>query len=98
MKGDKKMENEAVVTEKKGLSIASMVLGIISIVAFCSTWIAIICSILAIIFGVIGKKKGGAGMAKAGLICGIIGLCLQVALVIFLAALLESVGLSFMAL
>ena len=92
------MENEAVVTEKKGLSIASMVLGIISIVAFCWTWVATICAILAIVFGIIGKKKGGAGMAKAGLICGIIGLCFQAALLIFLAAILESIGLSLLSL
>lgn len=90
------MENEA--TEKKGLSIAAMVLGIISIVAFCWTWPAIICAILAIIFGIVGKKKGGAGMAKAGLVCGIVGLSLQAALIIFLASLLESLGLSLFAL
>lgn len=76
------MENENTVnstpTEKKGLSIASMVLGIVSLVFCCNTWVCIICSILAIIFGVVGKKKGGVGMAKAGLIMGIIALAISV--------------------
>lgn len=43
--------------ESSGLSIASMVLGIISIVLFCIYYVSIPCAILAIIFGVIGRKK-----------------------------------------
>ena len=72
------MENEAVVTEKKGLSIASMVLGIVSIITYCIFFVSIPCSILAIIFAIIGKNKGGKGMAIAGLVCGIIGLAVQI--------------------
>lgn len=75
------MENENTVNtpvEKKGLSIASMILGIIAVVFCCNVWLCIPCSILAIIFGVIGKKKGGTGMAKAGLILGIIALALGI--------------------
>lgn len=67
------MESEAV-KQQKGLSIASMVLGIVSIVFYCFWFISIPCSILAIIFGVVGMKKGGKGMAIAGLVCGIIGI------------------------
>ena len=63
-------------TEKKGLSIASMILGIVAVVLCCFWYIAIPCSILAIIFGIIGKKKGGKGMATAGLILGIIAIAL----------------------
>ena len=79
------MENEVQnnpVGEKKGLSIASMVLGIVAVVFTCIWWISIPCSILAIIFGIIGKKKGGKGMAKAGFILGIIAIALYVLLVI----------------
>ena len=54
--------------EKKGLSIASMVLGIVSIVLFCIWYISLPCAILAIIFAVIGMKNGGKGMAIAGLV------------------------------
>ena len=43
--------------ESKGLSIASMVLGIVSIVFFCFTYLSIPCAILAVIFGFVGKKK-----------------------------------------
>lgn len=73
------MENENntnTPVEKKGMSIASLVLGIISLVLFCYIYVSIPCAILAIIFGVLGKKKGGAGMAKAGLILGIIAMAI----------------------
>lgn len=80
------MENENNTTnvpaEKKGMSIASLVLGIVSVALFCITYVSIPCAILAIIFGVLGKKKGGAGMAKAGLILGIIAVVLFVLFVI----------------
>lgn len=60
-------ENQAPVEEKKGLSIASMVLGLVGLAIF-----ALPCGILAIIFSVLGKKKGGKGFATAGLVLGII--------------------------
>ena len=60
--------------QKQGLSIASMVLGIVALVLFCLWFISIPCSILAIIVGVIGMKKGGKGMAIAGLVLGIVAL------------------------
>lgn len=62
--------------ESKGLSIASMVLGIISVVLFCYAYISIPCAILAIIFGIIGMKKGGKGMGIAGFVLGIIAIAL----------------------
>lgn len=68
------MENEnGVVTpnetvpEKKGFSITSMILGIVGLFVF-----SIPCGVLAIVFGAIGRKKGGKGFATAGLILGII--------------------------
>lgn len=53
--------------EKKGFSIASLVLGLGGLLLF-----AIPCGILAIIFSILGRKKGGKGMATAGLVLGII--------------------------
>jgi DNA-directed RNA polymerase subunit RPC12/RpoP len=61
-----------------GFCVAALVLGIISIPAFC----AILPGILAIIFGIVGYSQvttrggegGGKGMAIAGIICGAIGL------------------------
>lgn len=57
-------------------SIASLVLGIISIVGACMWYIGAICGILAIITGVIGIRKTQSKSAKAGLVCGIVGLAI----------------------
>lgn len=96
MKGDKVMEEEikqeAPVQESKGLSIASMVLGIISVVLFCIWYLSIPCAILAIIFGIIGRKKGAKGMATAGLVLGIIALAILVVIYILALAGLATVG------
>lgn len=90
------MENENVQNpmpqESKGMSIASLVLGIVSVVLFCYTYISIPCAILAIIFGILGKKKGGKGMAKAGLILGIIAMALIVFIWILAAAGFAAMG------
>lgn len=54
--------------ESKGMSIAALILGIVSLVMLCIWYISIPCSILAIIFGILGRKKGGKGMGTAGLV------------------------------
>ncbi len=61
------------------MALASMVLGIIALViavfgGFVAIgWIGSICGILAIIFGVLGRKDAAnKGKATAGLVCGII--------------------------
>lgn len=84
-----------------GFTIASLVLGIIGLLSMCGFHvggiIGIPCSILAVVFGHIGKAKaergetGGRGMAIAGLTCGYIYIGL-VALVILLV--LFGVGLA----
>lgn len=68
--------------EKKGLSIASMVLGIVAIVLFCVMPISIICATCAVTFGVIGINKGGKGMAITGITLGIISVVLTVVIFI----------------
>lgn len=50
-----------------GMSIASMVLGIVGLIIF-----AFPCGVLAIIFAILAKKKGKNAMATAGLVLGII--------------------------
>lgn len=72
------VETKEVKKESKGFSIASMVLGIISLVLLCIWYISLPCSILAIIFSIVGMKKGGKGMAIAGLVTGIVAICLYV--------------------
>lgn len=66
------------------LAVASMVLGILSIALFCVWYLAVPLGIVAVVLGTIavGKARrgeaGGAGMAKAGLITGIIGIVLAI--------------------
>lgn len=65
-----------------GFAMASLVLGIIGLPAFCT----IIIPLLAVIFGIIGLQqttganadRGGRGLAIGGLVCGGIGLMLGV--------------------
>lgn len=78
------------VEEKKGYSIASLVLGILSICFFCVWYISIPAAILAIIFGVIGRKQGSKGMATAGLILGIIAGVLVLMYMLFLGAIITA--------
>lgn len=72
-------ETEVINNEKtSGLSIAAMVLGIVSIVTWCSWFISIPCSMLALIFGIISVKKPGKGMAITGIVTGSIVLLIWV--------------------
>ncbi len=74
----------------KGKSIASMVLGIVSLPAMCvQTWIATICAIIGLILGIVGKKTEEAqGMAKAGITLSIITLVIEAIFVIIAVLLL----------
>ncbi len=70
-----------------GFCVTALVLGIISIPAFCT----VIVPVLAIVFGIIGYSQvakagvegGGKGMAIAGMICGAVGLAILVLLRVF---------------
>jgi hypothetical protein len=84
-------DNPASVPQKtNGLSVASLVLGILSIFLFCTYGVV---AILAIVFGHVSlsqiKRSHGAqsgrGMAIAGLVCGYIGLALVIGLVALIA-------------
>ncbi|WP_291377969.1 DUF4190 domain-containing protein [Demequina sp.] len=70
----------------KGMAIASLILGIVS-VAMCLYWfLAIPAGVIAIVLGVIARGRGvGAGMALAGIITGALGavLGLVVAVAVF---------------
>lgn len=70
----------------KGLQIASLVLGILSLIVFLS-WIALICGVLAIILGAVGRSKAktvGAptAMGTAGIVCGSIGVVVMIGLIV----------------
>lgn len=74
--------------QPKGLAIASMVLGIVSLVLFCIWWISIPAGVIGLILGGVSlaTKKGGKGMAIAGLVCSIVGIALYVICIVILAA------------
>lgn len=64
----------------KGLAVASLVLGIVSLIMF-----AVIAGPLAIILGGAAKSKGNrSGMATGGIVCGIIGVAGWLLIQIFL--------------
>jgi len=67
-----------------GLTIASLVLGIVSLVLWCIWYISIPCAILALVFGIIGVKKKGKGMAIAGIATSAISLTIWILLIILL--------------
>ena len=56
------------VEEKKGLSLTSMILGIAGFLAWCIPLVGFPVCITGLILGIIGIKKGGKGMAIAGII------------------------------
>lgn len=66
------------ITSRKGFSIASLILGIISLLTFCFIPLSILCGILSIIFGFIGLFRGGKGLGIAGLITGFLGMILSI--------------------
>jgi hypothetical protein len=82
-----------------GLATGGLVLGIISVATcwiWCFIFISLGCGVIGLILSIIGLKKAkelggaGAGAAKAGLICSIIGLVISVlvgAIVAVIAAL-----------
>ncbi|MBQ4236747.1 MAG: zinc-ribbon domain-containing protein [Treponema sp.] len=60
-----------------GFAVASMILGIFSILLCAVMFLSLPSGILGIVFSSKCKKSGNnSGMAKAGMITGIVGLCL----------------------
>lgn len=68
----------------KGFAIASLVLGILSVVCCCADYLALIMSVLALVFGFLSIKKQEASksLAIAGMILGGIGLLLFIITII----------------
>ena len=67
------------------MAVASLILGIISIViSFFSAfgWVGVIVGIFGIIFGAVNKNEAKAGVAKGGIVCSIIGVVLSAILFI----------------
>lgn len=71
--------------QNKGLAIASMVLGIVSLVSCClNDFFMLARAVVGLILGIIYRSKyGKSGMATAGIVCSAIALGLAVLLIIF---------------
>lgn len=73
-----------------GMGVTAMVLGIVAVVIFCFWGLGIILGVLALIFGIVGRKRAGrgeatnGGMALAGIILGSIGALISAAFLAFL--------------
>ncbi|HCG67085.1 MAG TPA: hypothetical protein DEW22_00150 [Clostridiales bacterium] len=85
--GDPTATNEAVTVPGNGLGIASMVLGILSLVFMCIFYLGIPMSIIGLVLGAVSIHKAKAvnmknGMAVAGVTCSIISIVLYAVLII----------------
>jgi hypothetical protein len=87
----------------KTLSIVSLVLGILGILASCLTlgaffYVGIALAIAALVCGIIGRNRTPEGMPKgmatAGLILGIVGIAVGLLAIVFLAIGLAALGLA----
>lgn len=69
--------------QSNGLAIASMVLGIVSLILACILpYVSWVPAIVGIVLAAIAKKKAKSGMATAGLVCSIIALVVVIILLV----------------
>lgn len=74
------------VPDRKGMAVASLVLGIISVVLFCVWYLSLPCAVVGLILGILSLKSSGRGMAIAGLVLSIIALAIAVVMIILAAS------------
>jgi len=85
------------VQQPKGLAIASMVLGIISLAMFCAWYLSIPCAIVGATLGGVAISKanrgemGGKSMATAGLVCSIVSIALDIVIAATVGAFIASI-------
>jgi len=71
------------------MAVASMVLGIVSIVfSFIGglNFVGLVVGIVGLVLGILAKKKAPSGMATAGIVCSIIGIVLTALVLVACAA------------
>lgn len=81
---------------KTGLAIASLVLGIISILC-CCFGLGWIFGIIGLALGIVSlvQKKGGKGMAIGGIVTGALSLLGTIILVIYVVVIINTIGVHF---
>ena len=70
-----------------GFAVASLVLGIVGLVLTVTIFLGLICDVLAVVFGALGRTRARDGaengsLATAGLILGLVGLGLLLAIIV----------------
>lgn len=68
----------------RGTAIASLVLGIVSIVFMASIVIPIICGIIGLVLGCTAKSRGQGGLAIAGIVLSCIGLAMGILFIVLI--------------
>ena len=77
---------EAVSFGNNGMALASLVMGIMSLVCCCCSWLGTPCGALGIIFALLSRSdEPMSSQAKTGLILSIIGIALGVIMIFLLA-------------
>ena len=76
--------------EQTGLSIASLILGIVGLLAWCIPCLGFVVGITGLILGIIGMKKGGKTMAIVGIVLS--GLTLLLSCGNFIAGFIIAMG------
>ena len=62
-------------TDKNGMAVASLVLGIIAVCCCCVSGLSLVLGILAIVFSILSRKNPAkSGLGTAGLVLGIISI------------------------
>ena len=78
--------------QQKGWGIASMILGILSLLFVWAPYFGVPFAVLAIIFNAQQKKHGATGAGTAGLVTGIIGLALGIIMLILALVFISAAG------
>lgn len=81
-----RQSQEAVSFGNNGMALASLVMGIMSLVCCCCSWLGTPCGALGIIFALLSRSdEPMSSQAKTGLILSIIGIALGVIMIFLLA-------------
>lgn len=77
-----------------GLAIASLVLGIISILSCCCVYLSVLVGVVGVVLAIVSKSKSYSGtmetMAKVGMTLSIIGVVLSVGYIILGVVMMQS--------